>query len=246
MRVGDPAGYSFQHQQFQEWYASHFVERMMLASISDFASRDKLRTNVLNLPVWEEVILFASERLARGNREQQKACGAAIMSAIELDPILAAEMIFRSNDAVWAQVDSTIQELVKQWHTPGKVDRALRFMISSGRHEFYDEVWPLITHENDQEHLRALRAGRRFRPSLLGCDAAKRIAELPAIIRKNVLREIAFNSGVDGLDFATDVTKNDPAPEVKATVIDALAFRPETAELMCEYLSTCRSLLSGF
>ncbi len=133
----------------------------MLASISDFASRDKLRTNVLNLPVWEEVILFASERLARGNREQQKACGAAIMSAIELDPILAAEMIFRSNDAVWAQVDSTIQELVKQWHTPGKVDRALRFMISSGRHEFYDEVWPLITHENDQVHLRALRAGRR-------------------------------------------------------------------------------------
>ena len=31
MRAGDPAGYSFQHQQFQEWYASHFVERLILA-----------------------------------------------------------------------------------------------------------------------------------------------------------------------------------------------------------------------
>jgi hypothetical protein len=27
VRAGNPAGYSFQHQQFQEWYASHFGER---------------------------------------------------------------------------------------------------------------------------------------------------------------------------------------------------------------------------
>ena len=40
-RGRDPAGYSFQHQQFQEWYASHFVERLMLASIGD-AYRAKL------------------------------------------------------------------------------------------------------------------------------------------------------------------------------------------------------------
>lgn len=224
-RVGDPAGYSFQHQQFQEWYASHFVERLMLASVNDAASRARLKADVLNQPAWEESILFACERLARGDPTQQEACVAATLAAFEVDPILAAEMIFRSTDAIWARVGSTIQGLVGRWQTSGKVDRALRFMITSGRPEFLEHVWPLITHENDQVHLSALRAGRSFRPSLLGRDAAKRIAALPPDVRKNVLHEIASNSGMDGLDLAAAIAKDDPDPEVKATVINALAFR---------------------
>jgi hypothetical protein len=225
MRAGDPAGYSFQHQQFQEWYASHFVERLMLASVGDAASRDKLKADVLNQPAWEESILFACERLARGDPRQQEACGTAILAAFEVDPILAAEMIFRSTDAVWARVAATIKGLAGRWHTPGKVDRALHFMISSGRPEFFDQVWPLITHENKHVHLSALRAGRRFRPSLLGSDPAKRIAALLPDVRRHVLHEIASNSGMDGLDLTAAIAKDDPDPEVKATVVDALAFR---------------------
>ena len=225
MRAGDPSGYSFQHQQFQEWYASHFVERLMLASVDDAASRDKLKADVLNQPAWEEPILFACERLARGDQKQQEACSAIILIAFEVDPILAAEMIFRSTDAVWARMGPTIKGFVGQWHTSGKGDRALRFMISSGRPEFFDLVWPLITHENGQVNLSALRAGRRFRPSLLGRDAAKRIAALSNEVRKNVLHEIASNSGMDGLDLVAAIAKDDLDPEVKATVVDALAFR---------------------
>lgn len=225
MRLGEPAGYSFQHQQFQEWYASHFVERQMLASIDDAASLDKLKADVLNQPAWEESILFACERLARGDPKQQEACGVVILTSFEVDPILAAEMIFRSTDTVWARIGPTIQGLVGRWHTPGRVDRALCFMISSGRPEFLDQVWPLITHENDQVHISALRAGRRFRPSLLGSDAAKRIAELLPDVRKSVLYEIASNSGMDGLDLAAAIAKDDPDPDVKAMVVDALAFR---------------------
>jgi hypothetical protein len=108
MRAGDPGGYSFQHQQFQEWYASHIVERLMLAGLSDAASHDKLKADVLNQPVWEEAILFACERLARGDQSQQEACVTAILAAFEVDPILAAEMIFRSTDAVWVRVGPTI------------------------------------------------------------------------------------------------------------------------------------------
>lgn len=224
-RVGEPTGYSFQHQQFQEWYASHFVERLMLSSIHDTGARDNLNAAVLNQPAWEESILFACERLARGGPREQEACAAAILAAFEVDPILAAEMIFRANDAVWARVDSSIQERIRRWHTPEKVDRAVRFMIGSGRPEFLDLVWPLITHEDDQVHLRALRAGRRFRPSILGNDAAGRIAALSPGIRKHVVPEIASNSRMDGLDLATAIAKIDPDPEVKAAVVEALAFR---------------------
>jgi hypothetical protein len=225
IRIGDPTGYSFQHQQFQEWYASHFVERLMLESVGSLEYRNKLKADVLNHPTWEEGILFACERLSRGDQFQQKACGAAILAAFEVDPMLAAEMIFRSSDRIWASIGSDIQGLARRWHTPGKVDRALRFMISSGRPEFLNQVWPLITHENDQVNLSALRAGRHFRPSLLGSDPVKRIAALPPDIRKNVLHEIVFKSGMDGIDLAATVAKEDPDPEVRATVVDALAFR---------------------
>jgi hypothetical protein len=224
-RAGDTAGYSFPHQQFQEWYASHFVERLMLASAGVPASYDKLKADVLNQPIWEEAVLFACERMARGDRNQQAACAGAILAAFEVDPMLAAEMIFRSNDTVWARASSVIHGSIERWHTPGRVDRALRFMINSGRPEFFDEVWPLITHENDQVHLAALRAGRRFRPSLLGRDAAERIAALPPKTRGTVLHEIASYSGMDGLDLAAAIAQSDPDAEVKASVVQALEFR---------------------
>ena len=225
MCSGDPAAYSFQHQQFQEWYASHFVERAMLASVDDDGARKLLKAQVLNLPVWEEAILFAGERLARGSQEEQEACGVTILDAFTVDPDLAAEMIYRSTDAVWAHVGTTIREPVGRWHTAGKVDRALRFMINSGRPEFLEDVWPLVTHENNQIHLAALRMGTRFRTSLLGSNAVERLAALPSNIRETVLSEIAFNGDIEGLDLVAAVARSDLDPEVKAGVVNALAFR---------------------
>jgi hypothetical protein len=225
VRAGDGNGYSFQHQQFQEWYASHFVERLMLASIEGGESRDERRNDVLNLPSWEESILFACERLARGTPREQEACGTAILTAFHVDPVLAAEMIFRSTEAVWARAGATIRMHVARWHTPGKVDRAVRFMIGSGRPNFIDELWPLISHENDQVRGAAFNVGGQFRPSLLGSEAAERIAALSLKIRKSVLHHIVFDSAMDGLDLATKIAVADPDPEVKATVIEALAFR---------------------
>lgn len=225
MRSGDTPGYSFQHQQFQEWYASHHVEKLMLEAAGDTAARDRLKADVLDRRQWEEAILFAVERTARGDPAQKAACSAAILAAFDVDPILAAEMIYRATDEVWTPISAQIRGLATRWHKPGMVDRAVRFMIMSGRPEFGDLLWPLFTHENGQIHLAALRAARRFRPSVLGRDAAKRIAALPLDIRKNILQEIVTESGMDGLDLATAIAKDDGDPEVKAAIVDALAFR---------------------
>jgi hypothetical protein len=134
-------------------------------------------------------------------------------------------MIFRSTDAIWARVGSTIQGFIERWHTPGKVDRALRFMMTSGRYEFLDHVWPLITQETNELHLRALSACAQFRPSMLGREAARRIAALSLKVRKHLLCAIADSSEMDGLDLVASVTKDDPDPEVKAEVVSSLAFR---------------------
>ena len=219
VRTGEPAGYSFQHEQFQEWYASKDVERVMLESADDTNTLQRLKAEILNATPWEEPIVFAVERMARGDERQQKACGVAIRAAFDVDPILAADMIFRSTDAVWAQIAEDVQKLVRRWHTPGTTDRAVRFMITSGRPEFRNLVWPLITNEDDQKSLPALRAARRFRPSVLGPDAVKDILALPLEVRETVVSEIAYQSGMDGLDLAALIAKNDPDPNLKAAVV---------------------------
>jgi hypothetical protein len=225
VRAGDTPAYSFQHQQFQEWYASHAVERRIMAEAADPASREALKAEVLNLPAWEEAILFAVERLAHGDAHQTDACGNAILAAFEVDPLLAAEMIFHSTEQVWDPIAATIQDLVARWHVRGEIDRALRFMLVSGRPEFFEFVWPFITNDSEQISLEALRNCRRFRPSVLGKDAERKIRALPPKARVVLLDEIAMHSAMDGLDLVTDIASDDPDPGIQASVVEALAFR---------------------
>ena len=218
-------GYAFQHQQFQEWYASHEVERRVLDGVHEPAGRGALKSEILDLPAWEEAIFFMVERLARGDAVRQKACAEAILAAFEVDPILSAEMVARATDAVWALVEPGIAARVRRWHAPGQADRALRFMLTSGRPEFLDVVWPLITHENEQVSLGALRGTATLRPSILGPSPSIRIRAIEARPRSALLHEFADRGGMGGMDLATEIAMNDPDVDVQVAVIDALAFR---------------------
>jgi hypothetical protein len=224
-RIGDTVGISFQHQQFQEWYASHLVARRILADVSDTKGRELLKAEFFNLISWEESILFAVERMACGTASERVACGEAILAAFEVDPMLSAEMIYRATDQIWASIATNIKEKILRWHAPGKSDRALRFMINSGRSDFFRQIWPLITHKNEQVSLEAIRNCKRFRCSVLGPDAATHIRALPTEQRRMILEEIIMRSGMDGLDLSTSIAKTDPDPNVQASVVEALAFR---------------------
>ncbi len=225
VRMADDSGYTFQHQQFQEWFASHSAARLIVEAGSDDIARDHLKRDILDLRPWTEAVLFAIERMSRGDESLKAACGKLILAGFEVDPILAAELIYRATDEVWDIVSCSIKANLDRWHAAGKIDRAVRFMITSGRPEFADILWPLFSHENDHVHLAALSAGSRFRPAVLGPNAEAKIKELPQPIRANVLREIASNSGMDGLDLATKLAKEDIDAEVKATVVSTLDYR---------------------
>ena len=225
IKTGEPASYRFQHQQFQEWYASKEVESAMLSATTDTQALQRPKADILNAKPWEEAILFATERMSRGEDSQVKACAVTILAAFDVDPDLAAEMIYRSTDAVWAQVSPEICDRVRRWHRPEKYDRAVRFMITSGRPEFRDLVWPLITHDDQQRSLPALRAARRFRPSVLGPHAAKDILALPSKKRETIVSEIAFRSSMDGLDLAAQIAKSDADPALKAAAVEGMAWR---------------------
>jgi hypothetical protein len=230
-------GISFQHQQFQEWYASFEVERLMRAAASDPAVKQKLKKDVLNLRAWEEPILFACERVSRADQNGLKAVTMAILETIAIDPMLAAEMIYRASSGVWGELKEKVLAFVGRWHVSGRVDRAVHFMVSTGRSEFAPRLWPLISNADTQVYLLALRAGRRFRPSVLGDDVEVRIAELPEKLRENVVSEIARSSGMDGIELATRLAKVDASPNVKFAVIESLLFR-RADRFAVEILST--------
>lgn len=219
-------GFSFQHQQFQEWYASFEVERLVLASVSDSQeTRKKLRTEVLNLHIWEEPILFACERMSRTNQAELQALATLVLETLGIDPMLAAEMIYRSSDDLWNQVREKIIIFVERWHANNTVDRAVTFMINTGRREFFSKIWPLISNADSQIRYSALRAGRYFRPSVLDTNTSKLLADLPEDLREDIITEIAERSGVDGIVLATKLTQYDPSANVQASVIEVLQFR---------------------
>ncbi len=217
--------YSFPHQQIQEWYASRFVEQQVFKSVTDDRIWIRLKSDVFNHRKWEEATLFVCERLAQGEVASQKACASVILAAFDVDPMLAAEIIARSTDAVWEHVRGSIQERVSRWHMPGRIDRALRFMIHSGRPEFFNFVWPLLSNEDAHILYAAFRAGERFRISILGDEPGNHIAGLSAPVRKRLLKEIAYQGSVDEFQFVAELARDDLDPQVKVAVANALAFR---------------------
>ena len=227
VRSGTEAGsVSFQHQQFQEWFASFRVQQLMLIAASGDDDADKiLRESILDVYVWEEAILFACDRLSRAEQDGVVAVARAILETLGIDPLLSAEMIWRSSDDVWDQIRDKVISFVRRWHTTGQVDRAVKFMIDTGRSEFSEFVWPLISDPDVQVHLNALRAGRRFRIGVLGPDAGERIAALPSEVKKHVISEIADNGDIDGIELAASLAKGEVSLEVRKSVIESLLFR---------------------
>jgi hypothetical protein len=223
MRSG--GGVAFQHQQFQEWYASNKVTDLMRASEQgDATAQLQLRGNVLDRPAWEESILFAAERLSR-EQGSAKIVAYAVGLAVPIDPMLAAEMIYRASPEVWELVKADVVAFVARWHKPRTVDRAVRFMIMTGRPEFAQQIWPLASSPDKQILIPTLRMAPRFRPGVLGQDLEAKVAKLPEEVREHLLGLIAAESGVDGMDLAVQLAKADPNPKVQAEVVQSLQFR---------------------
>lgn len=226
VRLGSDGGVSFQHQQFQEWYASVYVGELMLASSAgNTDALNDLRNNVLNMPFWEESVLFACERLSGLDTAAVRAVGHTILQCIAIDPMLAAEMIHRSSSPVWDLIKGDIQSFISRWHKPGKVDRALGFMITTGKPEFSELVSSLVLNPDTQVHLRALRFASQFRTSVLGGNIKEKIAALPEETRESIMAEIVMRSDITGILLACDFAKNETSPKVQLAVIEYLLFR---------------------
>jgi hypothetical protein len=131
---------SFQHQQFQEWYASQHFEQELRSVSVPLSLTHPLAVARLDDPNWGEAILFACERLSRAGNGGEHSVAMVVEVLLQIDARFAAAVVRRSSSPVWDIVGSRVQAFARQWHKPGQVDRALGFMITTGRPEFRDVV----------------------------------------------------------------------------------------------------------
>ncbi|MBS0251582.1 MAG: hypothetical protein JSR78_11035, partial [Proteobacteria bacterium] len=122
-------------------------------------------------------------------------------------------------------VKNDVLAFVGRWHIQGRVDRALRFMVTTGQAEFATEIWLLITAQDNQTQLRALRVARRFRPGVLGPDATARLAALPTEQREVVASELIHHGDANAIEMVATYALTESDPEVLSEIIQALTFR---------------------
>ena len=223
----------FQHHQFQEWYASLHVEALVLRAAldQDPEALAQLRAAVIDIPRWEQALLFAAERLSRTDERGAEAAARLVEWCLEIDPLLAAEIIHRSEENVWMHTAAAVIGFVERWYEPGRIDRALAFMIASGRPEFAKPVWGLVAHQDQQVRLEATRCFNPFRVSVLGLDWKIRLAAQGEEVRRDVLSEIAFSGGAEGLEIATEVASDDPSATIRMAILDAARFRDSHGQI---------------
>ena len=225
IRSEGSTGYAFQHQQFQEWYASFSVSAAIIAAQGSNEARRSLQFDFLDRFEWEEPLFFACERLASSDDGNARASSTAILAALEVDPLLAAEMIRRSSETAWSEVREQVVDFLKRWHTHGNTDRAFRAMMVTGRPDFVVQTWPLLSNDDDQVHLAALRQSGPLVLSSFGPDASEKISNLPKKVRRNVLHEIAMYGDFEAIEFATEMAIAEADPAIVAWIIGALEFR---------------------
>jgi hypothetical protein len=90
----------------------------------------------------------------------------------------------------------------------------VRFMITSTRPEFAEQIWPLIANSTQKFTSPRCEPRTAFGPRF-SAGASVRMTEVPSDTRANILAEIAMRSGIDGIEFAITVAKNDPSGGVR-------------------------------
>lgn len=199
----------FQHQLFQEWFASLHVERLARQA-------SNLRP-IINSVHWEEAVGFAVERLAKSD---PRAAAELISQALEVEPVFAASLVRRGGDATWEHVGNRFQEFARTWHHPGSLDRAVTFMIATGRPEFADIISPFFASTDQGIQLEALRRVSPLPSTCLGAGWREWYATLPKEVRNTLANATRF----DPPTFAVDMASAETDPEIVTEIVENLDF----------------------
>jgi hypothetical protein len=220
----------FQHQQFQEWFASFHAEDLMRAATQRPNSETRTALDALiDSPAWEEPLLFAVERMAHAGEDDMRAVACTILRTLGIDPLLGASMIRRAPPAVWELVSEPTLSFAHSWAASAEGTRATSFMIATGRAEFSEQVWSFLEDKGRYGHAALLSHG--FPPSVLGSNWRARFPNLPPERRRSLLWDLVRSGDQDGVDFAIEAARADSSPDVVLGVLQLIEDEASGAQI---------------
>lgn len=229
VREGGPV-YAFQHQQIQEWFASLDLEDELRAAAGTLNLQHPLVSGKLDDYFWGEAFLFACERMSRANDSGAQAVAELIDLLLKIDPLFAATLINRSAPAVWDRVSAAVSAFARAWHKPGVPDRAVGFMVATGRPEFGDVVWALVSSTDQHVQSESLRLVRRFNPAAIAEPLFRDYGGLADDVREGLAAGLAFDGDRAGIDAALQLALTEKNTAIRYRVFGGLSFRGATGQ----------------
>src|ERR1700752_36407 len=239
-RVDYPIAFRFQHQQFQEFYASqHLKQELLVVHREDNpGSRLNFARQYLNRPIWDEPLQMLAEEIgAMGASDEFGPAGVLLVEvALDVDPVLAADLARLCGTAVWKQVASAVgqplrsiydteDENFKLWAAAG--------MLATGSPELMDIIVPLLSGSDEQILRGTYRTAGQFRLTSLGENWQTVVKQWTERARIILVEELALTESTPNLTrILEDFARNDPSQQVKKEAMKSLVWVGAERELI--------------
>jgi hypothetical protein len=171
--------YRFEHQLFQEYYASRGLHRIFLnVASSDTGSggRGDFVRQYVNEPAWSESLEMLAETLSANAvqpspSDQQPGASELVEMALLVEPLFAAQLAYvlavTADEPIAKSLSQRLYECYASSDSHYR-ECAIAGMLASGLDTFRDIVEPMLSNSDSQTRLRTLRLCPDFRVSTLG------------------------------------------------------------------------------
>lgn len=211
--------FRFQHQQFQEFFATRVLEHRLLDLIAshDADLQRRFAKQFVNEPRWGESLrLLAESNAEQGTKAEFVEAGARLVRmSLHVDAIFAAELANASGPAVWAIVRIEVGNRLRAWYAQEDAHHrqcALAAMLATGSDDFKDILEPLLGSADDQVRL-AVFHGAEVLPTSLGPNWREVFRTWPEGARATFVAELAGNPWL--ADSVEEIALADPSPTVR-------------------------------
>jgi NACHT conflict system protein len=227
------AGYRFQHQQFQEFYATRSLAHSLttLAAKHDDAADRAFATAYINKRMWEEPLRMIAEELSLAVEEEQTRPTALVEGvrltrmALRVDPALAADLARLAGPHLWSEVRDAFGTVLRQWYSIGDVHHrqlAMAAMTATASDDFADVILPLLTNTDREIRLSVYTAGEIFYPTSLGADWRNAVETWHEDARADFVSELVHRSLM--IETGEHFALHDPSEKVRNVAIQELCW----------------------
>ena len=232
--------FQFEHQQFQEYYATLDVRaRLLDLPDDDHDATDRFTADYVNDPTWAEPLRMIAEALAEqtGNdgtdRRNVRAGGKLVDIALVVDLVFAGELAQLCGEAVWNEVRAVVGERFRAAYAlPDRNYRryAIAAMLATGADEFRDIILPLLSGQDQQTRLGTYRLWPDIQLSSLGSNWREQVRGWSEEAKADFVAELLYHR-VDGEIASFAVEDNSVA--VKKAAVSGLIWTGSDDALTC-------------